>query len=280
MGSLLMSMNLVRGVDMGVSPSKNGDPDLIGQMRYTPGERSAHLAFLAPDCACESPALPVLLDYFAAQAGRRGAYHLLAELEEHHAAFEDLRRCGFSVYGWQRIWQFPLPANTHSDELNLWQPARPVDEFSVRSLYQSLVPPLVQAAEPLSERVSKGLIFRQGDEVMAYVEGVYGPKGIYLYPIIHPAVEKVGDLLADLLQNLPLRMGRPVYLSVRSYQAWLETSLQQLDGQFSPRQALMVKHLVKPQRVEALPSRLMLENRHAEPTVSIVTAVCRTKSHN
>jgi hypothetical protein len=70
-----------------------------------------------------------------------------------------------------------------------------------------------------------------------------------------------------------MRLGRPVYLSVRSYQAWLETSLQQLDGQLLPRQALLVKHLVQAQRVEA-PARLgVLENRQAEPTATIVTQV-------
>ena len=32
----------------------------------------------------------------------------------------------------------------------LWQPATSVDEMMIRNLYQSLVPPLVQSAEPLS----------------------------------------------------------------------------------------------------------------------------------
>ncbi|HEX7975529.1 MAG TPA: hypothetical protein VF498_14060, partial [Anaerolineales bacterium] len=210
---------------------------------------------------------------------KRGAYHLLAELEERHPAFEGLRRSGFSVYGWQRVWQFPSPVEPRGNELAMWRPARSVDEVAVRSLYQSLVPPLVQAAEPLSEHVSKGLLYRQGDEPIAYVEGVYGPRGIYLYPIIHPGVENVSELLADLLHNLPLRLGRPVYLSVRSYQAWLETSLQQLDGQFAPRQALMVKHLVKAQRVEAFSSRLAaLENPQAEPSASIVPTISQRKN--
>lgn len=277
-GAMLVSLNPARGVNMGVATPVNGDPALIGQMRYNSGERSARLSFIAPDTASDSIQLPSLLEYFAMQAGEQGAYHLLAEVEENHKAFEGLRRAGFSVYGRQRVWRFSSPAEVRGGELALWRPARSVDEIAVRSLYQSLVPPLVQAAEPLSERISRGLIYRQGDELVAYVEGVYGPKGIYLYPIVHPAVENVTALLADLLHNLPLRLGRPVYLSVRSYQAWLETSLQQLDGQFAPRQALMVKHLVKPARVEALSRLGVLEaNRQAEPA-SIVPSVYHSKN--
>lgn len=276
--SMLMGLNPTRGISMGVCSSTNGEPALIGQMLYTPGERSAHLSFLAPASACDSPSLPTLLDYFAVQAGARGAFHLLAELEEQHPAFVVLRRAGFSVYAWQRIWRFPLPADARGGDMRLWRYGRAVDEPNVRSLYQLLVPPLVQAAEPLSDHVSRGLVYRQGDEVMAFVEAVYGPKGIFLHPIIHPDVGNVTELLADLVHNLPMRLGRPVYLSVRSYQAWLETSLQQLDGEFATRQALMVKHLVKSQRVEALSPRLaVMENRQAEPA-SIVPSIYHSKN--
>lgn len=277
--AILVNLNPANGIDLRVGTSSNGGPSLIGQMRYTPGERSAHLSFLAPDSACDSPALPYLLDYFAARAGERGAFHLLAELEERHPAFEALRRVGYSVYAWQRIWEFPAAGETRGHEMQHWRYARPVDEQAVRSLYQSLVPPLVQAAEPLSGHISKGLVYRERDEIMAFVEGVYGPKGIYLYPIIHPDAVNVHALLADLLHNLPMRLGRPVYLSVRSYQSWLETSLQQMDGQYTPRQALMVKHLVSAQRVESLQSRLaVLENRQAEPTVSIARTIYQPKN--
>lgn len=276
--AMLGNLNPASGITMGVCPSDDGGPALIGQMRYASGDRSAHVSFIAPESAAESPSLPSLMDYFAGHAGAQGAFRLLADLEERHPAFEGLRRSGFTVYAWQRIWQFHPPMSAHAGELELWRSARAVDEIAVRSLFQSLVPPLIQAAEPLSDRISRNLIYRQGDEMMAYVEGVYGPKGIYLCPVIHPGVENVTKLLADLLHHLPMRLGRPVYLSVRSYQAWLETSLQQLDGEFAPRQALMVKHLVKAQRVEAFSRRAVLENRQVEPTASIVQSIYNSKN--
>lgn len=269
--SMLTSMNLGRGVYMNVCRSENGVPDLIGQMRYTPGRRSARMVFLAPEPECDTPLLNVLMEHFAALAGRHGAFHLLAELDEHHPALTYMRRSGFSVFAWQRIWKYP--SGKSSGEMKYWKPARNGDEIAVRSLYHALVPPLVQAAEPLSSSLSKVLVFKHKGEVLACAESVYGPRGIYLYPLVHPAVENVGEVLSDLLENIPMRMGRPVYLSVRSYQAWLETTLQYLEGSVLPRQTLLVKHLVQAQRVESTARLGVYENRQAEPTATIVTRV-------
>lgn len=270
--AMLSSMNLGRGVYMGVYRSDNGVPDLIGQMRYTPGERSARMSFLAPEPECDTPSLSALMENFVQRAGRYGAFHLLAELDERHPSLAYMRRAGFSVFAWQHIWHFAADAGVPG-ELRAWQPARNGDQVAVRSLYHSLVPPLVQAAEPLSMHTSRGLVFRHSGEVLAYAEAVYGPRGIYLYPLLHPAVENVPEVLADLVQHVPGRRGRPVYFTIRSYQAWMEPALQQLDGSVLPRQALLVKHLVQAQRVEA-PARLgVLEARQAEPTASIASHI-------
>ena len=51
------------------------------------------------------------------------------------------------------------------------------------------------------------------------------------------------QLVRDLLQNLPDRASRPVYLCVRSYQSWLEAAIEELGAEPGPRQAVMVKHL-------------------------------------
>jgi len=271
--ALLAGLNFTRAVEMGVFPSSNGTPTLIGQMIYTPGAPSARLAFLAPDSAICAPGLAALIEYFAARAGSHGAFRLLAELEERHVSFEAMRRAGFSVYSWQRIWSFPRSeARNGSGKTVLaqWSTPRPGDEIAVRTLYHTLIPPLVLAADPAPERVTRGLVYRSGGDVLAYLEGVYGPRGILLYPLIHPDVADPTALIADLLQNLPGRIGRPLYFAVRSYQDWLESSLQQLEGQFAPRQALLVKHLVTPQRVSVTASRYsVLESAQPEPTASM-----------
>jgi hypothetical protein len=67
--------------------------------------------------------------------------------------------------------------------------------------------------------------------------------GIVLTPLIHPEATDVSAKLAALISNLPDRRDRPVYLCVRSYQAWLEPVLADLGAKAGLRQAVMVKHL-------------------------------------
>jgi hypothetical protein len=101
------------------------------------------------------------------------------------------------------------------------------------------------------ERALTGLVYEQTGELLAYIEPTYGPRGIYLQPLIHPAVDDVLRLVRSFLSGLSFHLGRPVYLSIRSYQAWLENALSELDVEVSERQALMVKHLVVQQRAPA-----------------------------
>ena len=268
--AFLARLNPALGSHTCVSPASNGGYPIIGQMQYTAGDRSARIRFLMPEDGLAQSNLAPLLENLCEQAGAWGAFHLLAEAEENSCAMEGLRRSGFSVYAWQRIWKLTqLPQNGKSAAR--WQPAASVDEFNIRSLFQSLVPPLVQSAEPLATRRPTGWLYRQEGEILAYVEGIYGPNGIYLLPLIHPAVENVSQVLSNLLAHQPNPLGRPIYLAIRSYQAWLETVVRDLECEVGPRQALMVKHLVLQQRVLVTATRhSVLEKYTAEPTVPMV----------
>jgi hypothetical protein len=81
------------------------------------------------------------------------------------------------------------------------------------------------------------------DAVKCYVSVSQGVYGIVLMPLIHPEAKDVGGKLASLIATLPDRRNRPVYICVRSYQAWLEPVLADLGAQGADRQAVMVKHL-------------------------------------
>ncbi len=251
-------------------------------MQYAAGDRSARIVFLMPDAGLNQPHLADLLEKMAVQAGEWGAYHLLAEVEESSCAIEGLRRSGFSVYARQRIWKFPPSSTGSSNGKNAaskngksgsaqWQPAGSMDEGLIRNLFQSIVPPLVQSAEPLTSRRLLGWVYRQEDEILAYVEGFYGPQGIYLQPLIHPGVENIGQVLVSLLQHQRNPLGRPIYIAIRSYQAWLETVVRDMECQVGPRQALLVKHLVVQQREPVKVARhSVLEKYTAEPTVPMI----------
>jgi hypothetical protein len=278
--ALLSRLNPTVGNYTCITPPSNASTPIIGHMQYTAGDRSARLVFLMPEDGLNQPSLIHLLEHMAVQAGEWGAFHLLAEIDENSCAMEGLRRSGFSVYALQRIWRNVAPpqgpsANGHSNGSSKsgdspWKPAATIDEIMIRNLYQSLVPPLVQSAEPLTSRKPSGWVYRQEGEILAYVEGVYGPQGIYLQPLIHPAVENVSQVLSTLILRQPNQPGRPIYLSIRSYQAWLETVVRDLEFQVGPRQALMVKHLVLHQRVAVQASHSVLEKFKAEPTVPMV----------
>ena len=103
--------------------------------------------------------------------------------------------------------------------------------------------------------------------VKCYVSATQGVYGIVLAPLIHPEATDVSAKLASLISNLPDRRNRPVYLCVRSYQAWLEPVLADLGAQGADRQAVMVKHLARmvkeeqtattvPAQVSVQPSRV------------------------
>lgn len=286
--AFLSRLNPTVGVYTCINPSSGDGAALIGQMQYVVGSRSAHILFLMPDESLNQSGTSELLDRLAVQAGEWGAFHLVAEVEENSCALEGLRGAGFTLYAWQRIWKYtpqadqPVDGSGKAHDNNSprgsgrngeahWQRATSLDEVMIRNLYQSLVPPLVQSAEPLTSQRLLGWVYRQEGEILAYVEGIYGPQGIYLQPLIHPAVEDVSQVLASLLAQQRNPSRRPIYIAIRSYQAWLETVVRDLECEVAPRQALMVKHLVVQQRAPLPISRnSVLEKITGEPSVPLV----------
>lgn len=259
--ALLRQLHPARGTFTGVS-QEDGQSALLGQVTYLMGNRSARISFLAPECDQSNQSVASLLDGLAWQAGQMGAFSLLAEVEEQSPAFECLRRAGFSVYAWQRVWRLSLPVE--AGQTHGWQNATSLDEQAVRNLYQMLVPPLVQSAEPISGRRLNGLVFREKGEMMAYADCVFGTRGIYVIPLFHPDIADGLALLRGLMPALAPLLRRPVFLAVRSYQAWLENLLADLPAEASPRQALLVKHLTSAARVPLNARLSAIDPRQAE----------------
>ena len=204
-----------------------------------------------------------LLDDLAARAGEMGATHLLAEVQDTDPVLETVRRSGFSIYGWETIWKLPAKVPANKKDTQNWEMMTSIDEPAVRSLYQTLVPPLVQSAEPYSGADVRRLVFRNNGEMVAYVESDSGSKGIYLKPIIHPAVEAPEELLLELVKIFQ-GLGKPVYLQMRSYQAWMTPFLEILEAETTVHFALMVRHLAISQYATAPVRRVRLEHRQPE----------------
>jgi hypothetical protein len=259
-GALISYFALTSGIFTYRSQDNNDtNAVLIGQVIHTAGAPSAHLSFLAPDIALESPALPALLDRVTKDIGERGAYHMLADVEEDTPAFDLLRNSGFAIFARQRIWKLngkapgktsvkdPSNGSQRQDPvLTPWKTGSSRDLISVRSLYCNLVPGLVQQIEPSPAGRPQGLVYREGNDVMAYVEMKSGPHGIWMQPFIHPDMDNLPGRLVYLLENLVFRHSRPVYLCVRSYQSWLESAVEDLGAEAGPCQVVMVKRLALP----------------------------------
>jgi len=269
-GAIISSFAPSAGIFTSVSLN-NGDTEdaLIGQITHLSGSQLAHLSFLTPDRALDSDGLSGLLEHLSDRVTERGAFRVLADVDEQTNAYSALRMHCFAIYARQRIWRLSAPASNETGSMS-WQAVNEQDLIPVKSLYTNLIPGLVQQVEPFPEERLQGLVYRQGTDVLAFAELVYGPRGIWAQPFVHPDAEKVANELLELLRNLPDRRSRPIYLCVRSYQSWLESIVEEIGGEPSPRQAVMVKHLAAPQKVVRSFAIPALEGGQAEVTTPIV----------
>jgi hypothetical protein len=212
---------------------------LLGGIIHTQGDSFARLLYLAPQRHLTHSGLPPLIEHLSSEAGAWGAFHILAEVDEDSDAFPALRAAGFSVYAWQRTWDIS-DIETDSSASVFWQKAQSPNLHAIQTLFHQIVPPLLQPVEPTPKRAS-GLVCNEGG--MCYVRLSQGVAGSLLNPLIHPEATDVPEKIGALSAQIPYRSGRPVYLCVRSYQAWLEPVLADLGAKSGPRQAVMVKHL-------------------------------------
>lgn len=261
-GAMLASVFPHVGIHTAVVPQK-GTPSLFGQLIHSPEEPAARLSFVAPLSALPDPRLGLLLDFLVQQAGVSGALRVLAEVDERTPAFEGLRECGFAVYTRQQVWR--LPEHTESKQaMQRWRVANEQDGFAIRTLYHNLVPALVQQVEWVDLNALHGLVFYQKDELLAYVALRYGVQGIWVQPYLHPNVDVAAIHLLNLLQNLPSRHNRPVYVCVSAYQSWLSAVLEDFGALAGARQALMARHIAGQQRLVRNLTLPELQNGHPE----------------
>lgn len=283
-GALFSTLAPSMGVFTCVANGSENEQQVFGQVIHLSGSPFAHLTFLAPDSALELSSTTALLDYLITLCGERGAWRLLADVDQQSMAFESMRHNGFAIYARQRTWLMPQKLAPTCCP-GAWRPAAGPDVLAIRSLYNNLVPGLVQQVEPFAAQTAaqsaaqngspvapqapKGLVYYEGDDLLAFVEFKFGHKGIWAQPFVHPDAENVSDSLVDLLEKVPNRRSRPLYLCVRSYQGWLENILEDLGAQPGESQAVMVKHLAQPLKAGRTFSLPSLENGHAEVSTPI-----------
>ena len=181
--------------------SARSDTPIIGQTIQLPGSQFAHLTFLTPDSALNDNPLGSLIDYLAVQAGERGAFRLLADVDERNPGYEALRRASFAIYARQRIWQL-AGQPVGEGVTNGWRVATDRDSIGIRSLYNNLVPGLVQQVEPISPSNPRGLVYYEEDNLLAYVE-LKVRASRCLGPTIYPPGRRGGHQLVGWLAERP-----------------------------------------------------------------------------
>jgi hypothetical protein len=239
--NFLAHLNPIKFIYTAVQNGDDGKP-LLGGIIKNGDETFAHLNYLAPvERLSDNGPVTALVEHLAAQAGKWGTFHVVAEVAEGADAYRSLRMAGFAVYAWQRLWDLSsLPAGPGGSG---WTRMRSADLIPVQNLSHQIIPALIQPIERTAKK-AEGLVCYSGG-IQAHVQVVAGPRGIFVRPLFHPEAKNVGAALTSLLGHLPSRNGRPVYLCVRSYQAWLEPVLEDLGATASERQAVMVKHLTQ-----------------------------------
>jgi hypothetical protein len=235
--AMLSFLNPRRNIYTAIS-TENGN-SIMGQVIMKDGDSSARLTFLAR-LEETNGLLPALIDHLTAQAGDWGALYLLAEVDEDSPFFKSLRQTGFAMYAWQRVWK--LPKLDYPGGKFTWRAAEETDWPAIQSLHGQIVPALIQPVDALPKQVT-GLVCREGAEIQAYVREESGSAGIWLQPLVSPDSTCASEQVTGLVQAVSSGDGRPVYVCVRSYQAWLESSLEELGAEAGTRQAVMVKRL-------------------------------------
>lgn len=248
--------------------NRSARPYLIGQFIHTAGSPASHLTFIAPEDALQGDLVGPMVEYMMTVSGMRGALRLLADVDEKSEAFEALRKCGFVIYNRQHIWRITDWKHTSSSRRS-WRMSIDEDLIAIRSLYNNLVPGLVQQIEPFPYRRARGMVSYQNGELMGFLDLKTGHQGIWIQPFIHPDAQDLPELLIEMLHMIPNRSDKPIYICVRTNQSWLELLIEELGAESGARQAVLTRQLVAQQRAGrafAIPS---LETGQAEISAPI-----------
>ncbi len=258
--SLTWASRLVSGeASAWVARASDGGPTLMGRCFQPRGSHTAHLAFLAPREAADSPAAVQLIEQLTRQVGQRGAFSILAEIESASPLFPALRQAGFLPCIKQRSWRWE--ARLTASNAASWRLMRREDLPAVSTLLRAITPERLIHAEEAAISTSPGLVYLTPAGLMGYAEVQSGPLGIWLRPHLHPEAQNVEDALSELVACIPGSQRRPVTICVRTYQPQIEPALEALGSTPLNEQTVLVKRIAIRQRLIEMHKLPHLENQ-------------------
>jgi hypothetical protein len=224
--------------------TRSDNRQVVGQFRLK-SNHHAHAVYIAPQLDEDDDDTLWLhcLDAMAAEAGKRGAYTLIAEVDENSRLFKTLRIASFAIYARQEIWHHPPDEYALPDQFAALEEAKGDDAQDIANLYCNIVPRLIQQIAGLPGN-GQGLVYRKNGRVEGYIAVAQGKNGIYMLPHLHPDVfSDATSILAGAVASMKRASKVPLYICVRRYQDWLEEALVELGFDTCARQAFMVRHI-------------------------------------
>lgn len=177
-----------------------------------------------------------------AEVGQWGVYYLACDLPAQSPFLTAFRKAGFSIWARQMLFRFE-PRSAAEAEGITWRRAAREDYPGIARVYRQLVPALFQPVEPAAHKLRNLLTaYTDGGELAGYAEMDAGPRGTWMQPFItseYCDVNLVNALLAFAWEVAD----RPVYISARSYQPWLEEVLNRGNAAGCEEQVLLVRYL-------------------------------------
>jgi hypothetical protein len=186
------------------------------------------------------------LEALIKQAGGRGIHNLIAEVDELGEELPVLRHAGFAVYTRQDIWELLKLPRRWVSPLTFY-PATSVDEWDITLLYRNVVPRLIQLVEPppSGDQLNDVWLMREEGELSSFVVFTRGSTGTWIRVFVHPnSNARSEDIFRAAVSVFPPDDDHPVYVCIRRYQSWLQSSLQEICFEQTGSQAMMVRHTV------------------------------------
>ena len=231
----------------------NEEAKLCGliQLRDRRDRKFSVITFIAPAVQVNQHTHEIwehLLDYAAAQTGKLGVQHIMAEVPDESEAIEVLHRAGYAIYVRQDIYRLDKARDTVLAE-PLLRSCRADDEWGVHQLYHNTVPRLAQLANgaPRMYRSGavRGYVLEDRQEIAAYLQIRRGPDGAWFSLLVHPRAEaRTAAIVEYGLSLFGANWNAPIYCGVRRYQEWLSHPLKSLGFAYHSSTVMMVKHLV------------------------------------
>ncbi|MBN1230473.1 MAG: hypothetical protein JXA19_01260 [Anaerolineales bacterium] len=248
LGAVLSPFSTNMGIHTLVDSNEEGA--LIGQVTISSERSSAHLSFFLPVEEITPNKVCTLVEEIRSISGNHEARYLIADVEEESEIFRILAGMGFRIFDRQRIWRFVDSVETDPDsKLDVWRNALEIDQINISHLYRALVPSLSRNVEDCPKDVSKLIVNYSKGNLVAFAEFAQGPQGVWIMPFFHPEIPDLEGTVASLLRTMLPRRIRPLHISVRTHQAWVEPVLKKFKADPGEARLMIACPLVVTNRI-------------------------------